>query len=778
MTRRRLITFHCIAAILLAFAVTGRSAILLDPPEAFFTNVAQRILHTMSGDFAPVTNVNAIMIWPTNYYGNGLHRIMQQAANIYEATRSNDFPTVFRPQFGNLGTTNLYIVGWINDNNPATLDSWLADNQFGIPLVIAAKKGLPNFNEFNLRTYVLVTRKLQLRRPDTSSVPTQTNQMYIVGISNRFAVEAWNSYYAKFPLASTIEVSNTITLTITNFVGILSAQTFYLSSITNIPANAWTGWPGFFSGPSQAASFKLPLTTNVTLLSNAVYVAQNNRFEQVGTNVYEAWLLDSFYLPNWKLVLSNHLVYIHRAGTNIIDFVNLRDVAMIDLSSILATKALSPPTATDYMWNTNRYFGSFGPTEGIRNQIAFSQVQGNNADWNAFSTFYGSFQGINNDRDLAARKFRDFMGSNSNAITSAETPFNPVARFIYNKSWQANDPLVHYHVDDLTVFSPSITLDPVKWRELNLDKFGASSITNVNRGYAPWGNWNDPNSFDYRLRDPRVDSSESWNFPSAKNLSIDWLGRVHRGTPWQTVYLKAARDFGGYNTGFPLTSDEWFFYANSTQNHPTNDWRLATLLAPLFNTNDSLNLHSVNPATNIAWGTTFTGLTVMTNILDDNEVVDPINVSLRFSSYSIHADAPQLPLLIDAIDRARASQPLGFFTDVSALLAIPELSNESPWLNRSDIQRAAGISDEAYEILPAQLLSRLRVDPVLTLSRTSDGIMIELTGCEGCAYELQASPDLETWTDVSGPHVTTNGVHQLPLSSTESVRFLRVQELR
>ena len=34
----------------------------------------------------------------------------------------------------------------------------------GIPLVIGAKKGLPNFNEFAMQTQVLVERKLQFRR--------------------------------------------------------------------------------------------------------------------------------------------------------------------------------------------------------------------------------------------------------------------------------------------------------------------------------------------------------------------------------------------------------------------------------------------------------------------------------------------------------------------------------------------------------------------------------------------------------------------------------------
>ena len=40
---------------------------------------------------------------------------------------------------------------------------------WGIPLVIGAKKGLPNFNKFSTQTQVQVTRKLQFHRPGTSN---------------------------------------------------------------------------------------------------------------------------------------------------------------------------------------------------------------------------------------------------------------------------------------------------------------------------------------------------------------------------------------------------------------------------------------------------------------------------------------------------------------------------------------------------------------------------------------------------------------------------------
>jgi len=36
-----------------------------------------------------------------------------------------------------------------------------------------------------------------------------------------------------------------------------------------------------------------------------------------------------------------------------------------------------------------------------------------------------------------------------------------------------------------------------------------------------------------------VRSSDDWEFPTNQFPNIGWLGRVHRGTPWQTIYLKA-----------------------------------------------------------------------------------------------------------------------------------------------------------------------------------------------------------------------------------------------
>ena len=67
-------------------------------------------------------------------------------------------------------------------------------NVYGVPWIIGAKKGFPNFNEFSMQDVVKVARKLQVTRLTTNSPPNATNQMYVVSVTNSFGVEFWNSY--------------------------------------------------------------------------------------------------------------------------------------------------------------------------------------------------------------------------------------------------------------------------------------------------------------------------------------------------------------------------------------------------------------------------------------------------------------------------------------------------------------------------------------------------------------------------------------------------------
>src|SRR5207249_1816287 len=135
----------------------------------------------------PPTKPGKYAFWETNIeYSATLHRVLQVAANIYDATKrrpipltsSNDYPTVFRPLFEKAPNGSILIAGFAEVTNPGVVaNRWrdlslpadrdqirLNDNVYGVPWVIGAKKGFPNFNEFSLETAVQVSRKLELRR--------------------------------------------------------------------------------------------------------------------------------------------------------------------------------------------------------------------------------------------------------------------------------------------------------------------------------------------------------------------------------------------------------------------------------------------------------------------------------------------------------------------------------------------------------------------------------------------------------------------------------------
>jgi len=140
---------------------------------------------------------------------------------------------------------------------------------------------------------------------------------------------------------------------------------------------------------------------------------------------------------------------------------------------------------------------------------------------------------------------------------------------------------------------------------------------------------------------------------------------------------------------------------------PTNDWRLASLVVSLLNTNDPRSLASVNQPGVPAWRGLLDGLTVLTNSAPGQ--FDPVIVS---------STSPQAATVATALDAARAGQPGQRFRDLAEILATPELSLASPWLDPSGAyQLVSTMNDEACEALPSQLLPLLRPDSTSTVSQ-------------------------------------------------------------
>ena len=249
----------------------------------FFVNAADRLLGTQTnfiilqpGTTNPTPlSTSLIPVYPINYYTPSVHRMLQLAANIYDASNPKivsaptntyfDYPSVFRPVF-KTDNTNIWITGYVEvtNTNPLTADynfpaysllvpsnvtaivngikaagNNLANEKFnvyGVPWVIGAKKGLPNFNQVSLESFTGLTRKLQVvKSTPTATTMSQTNVQYILSVSNELMAEAWNSYAATYPRKVDIGYSDTLGMTLTNENGPVSPVVNYSTNLTLTP---------------------------------------------------------------------------------------------------------------------------------------------------------------------------------------------------------------------------------------------------------------------------------------------------------------------------------------------------------------------------------------------------------------------------------------------------------------------------------------------------------------------------------------------------------------
>ena len=556
----------------------------LDNPTGFFTNLATRLLKTELN-----LDLNNLQVHPTNFYTPSVHRLLQVTANIYDCTTNRGLgitpeepycPSVFRPIFRriDIGSNAIVVIAGYREltntdladpiSAPAMYDlsqpgsslqafapygtpfMWPEGSEpmvSGIPLVIGARKGFPNFNEFSMQTQVLVSRLLEFRRApaDSNGPVVETNQMYAVGVSDNFGLEAWNSYLTAFPRELQLTATAYMQAVITNELAeaVFSNSTIQSASLV-IGSNAWNGWSTVSTLP---ASMVLPFgsTNGFTFLTNSTYINQPPFFEPQ-THTFTRGT--GFYVPHWWLNLKTRVLFtlVDTAANRIVDYVNLnRAERTVDITYTLANGVVSNPA--DYrnpanQWLTNRMGPSTSwsaPTYGIINQIAIG-LNGT-ADWLNFSQ--DPYAGL--DANRATDNFRYNFGFSpiypqdfglafykSNVFYA---PFDPIRSVYVHTSLQANDPLVHYLVDDLSDWS-------VETNRVNVLSL-PSNLGYINGRYAPWGGnpFHPDPALDLwvALKDPGVTRSDDWNFPTNQPLRIDWIGAVHRGTPWQTVYLKS-----------------------------------------------------------------------------------------------------------------------------------------------------------------------------------------------------------------------------------------------
>jgi hypothetical protein len=318
-------------------------------------------------------------------------------------------------------------------------------------------------------------------------------------------------------------------------------------------------------------------------------------------------------------------------------------------------------------------------------------------------------------------------------------------------SWQANDPLVHYTASDMLYVEESGPPQRIK-PPGDTNQLAASVLRNIgykNKRYKPWSVdpgsvQSDPDVSNPALKDPLMTSSDEWQFPTNAFPTIGWLGRVHRGTPWQTIYLKAS-DLGlppqAYSTNlndpvmwamhptsarFAKKWSDWTGNENTPESfftRPVTDRVLFDQFTTAFNDNATRGQLSVNQANLAAWSALFSGMVVISNSSPDTLLAQPsfdpliIQPAGNYDPASPNVWPPVASLVAGINAERRRTNSVGefihrggWFDHAGDILSVPELTDRSPFLNTGGKYTVLrGMNDAAYEWLPQQMLSLVRL---------------------------------------------------------------------
>ena len=710
--------------------------------------------------YLAVTN---IQVYPTNYYNPALHRLLQVSANLYEPHGTN-YPTIHRPHFRKDPSGTYSIAGYAEDDGTllltrpwGTLQDLAAgklgtnDNVYGVPPIFGARKGFPSLNEIMTTSIFDVSRKLLITKrkidDDLSKTPYRLNELLLLSVSNLFSVELLNSYTNVYPRALRAEVHGFMVGSLIDGEKMLLNITNRYDVITNIPAGTWRG------GLDQAFALRVPLNTNFNFLPVGSYEARSRTIQ---TNILDPVynVVETFASPNLTFRTTNYLRYflveVGGAKERVVDAASLSRIdTFFDISQFLhgsddANDAGGTGSLSDY-WNTNRLGGSPNEfstrTVGVTNQVKASLNPP--GDWR-------NYLRLQTREDEVANFKSFFYGMKANTNLFKQTPYTAYKTFYQSASWQANDPLLHHIPEQmLAAFQPDkLYIYGTNYGDYQGIKIvqgqkavDRSNIGRVNTSHRRWGpvpkGEEDAYSFDVSVKDPQVAVPDHWSFPSRDGLfsefptnvayaSVGWIGKIHRGTPWQTIFLKAtnapivnwltqvgvevlhvAKDVKGLNS------------VSTYLSYPTNDWSMVDLFTVAPTESARRGAIGVNQSGLAAWSAVLSGVVVFTNGLDVNGARARYNNGLVASNNLVviqpASNDPNAPLLriVNGINRTRALLTNGFFNSVGQILAVPELSTQSPFLNFKDPQdgyRKYAITEEAYERIPRQILSLIRTD--------------------------------------------------------------------
>jgi hypothetical protein len=509
-----------------------------------------------------------------------------------------------------------------------------------------------------------------------------------MSITNTFGLDAWNAYNTNLNLPGQYEVIAT------NFVSIvlnnnsLSTPGGFATNIsltTNVVNNVWRGLNKGNPQTTTNGMLAFLMQTNLVSLPPSYFSESLGRFVPVQSASNDFGLNISTFLPgdlqqqypwslyNWTLGVTNYVMYalVDRTSGQVFDFVNLGPFGTnFVLTNLMASQQIFIPLPTTTMTDSDFWDTAPGgnglPSVGVLNQIS------NGAAFDA--TFKSELLGSN----ISGIANSNLYFSCSNYMT----PTFPPQATNYPQVLLVNDPLVHYTVGDLT-----------------RPKGDTNQILTENNRYEAWPGNNTTAQqqtigANMTFKDPQIQSSDYWNFPANKFPSIGWLGRVHRGTPWQTIFLKA--------DGSPLPNGNPYNWTNvwvsTFDTYPTNDYALLDLFTAAPNDNAVRGLLSVNQTNNAPWYAVLAGTIMNTNSTSlatagPNMALDPVNIAPLL-------DGP------GGINPTRVLEPDQLFHSTGSIFKSAALTISSPFLPGA---AGGGYSDEQVEAIPQQVAGLLKL---------------------------------------------------------------------
>ena len=722
---------------------------------------------TMNNTFAEGRNYPSVFrpLFSRNASVFGTNVFISGYTNVLSVLGTNDDRLSLPMEIADLAATNIVFTN-------------LAVNVYGVPWIVGAKKGFPSFNKFSFESVVGITRRLQVTRNNLNGGQPSantffTNQMYTMSVSNYLGVEFWNSYASGYTGAVQIVTRDYLSMWLTNNYNSFRGTNFPVFASVINPAGATWGWTGYGASIASPASnsFVVPLLTNAVSLPESVYrFTLLPPFVPIGTNdishvLYESNLITSvgsqFPFPHFGLLTTNRLQAFVLDYTNgayrIIDHVLFQQISSRDLNAEFLTDkddhgvwttvtntSLNIPMAILNQLNFSRAaigyeYGNIPSEDGKWKSDPMAQQQSGSATIEKQQAFFDAFFKPNNRTTEPVPA--------TNTLLSVQAPYSPTRYVVQCTFMQANDPLVHYLASDLNQFSKNKTANypsvaPAYLTNLNGLFLNGLDFRKLNLYYRPWGGnpiyteTDDTNQWNFAIKDPRVYTSDYWDFPTDRLPTVGWLGRVHRGTPWQTVYLKstdllrqiqiigtppnATTNYVGLTNWMNWTGDMNSYGYDANNSAPVQDRLLFDLFTTAFNDNATRGTLSVNVgptnANLAAWSALFSGIVVPTNLVGGYTIINPAGSASAPVPVG-PPPSPNSPLCLgylvqngtNGINDIRANTnlfPLQSFTHVGDILAVPALTEKSPFLAGLDPNKQ--ISDEMYEWLPQQTMSLLR----------------------------------------------------------------------